>query len=109
LILVTQNAADYIQKILKEEGDNLVLRISVKGGGCSGFKYDFSLVDPTWINLEEYVLVESAGVKVILDTISGQYLEGSTLDFKKRLFSSEFVLYNPKARNTCGCGNSFSA
>jgi iron-sulfur cluster insertion protein len=107
MIEVTEAAADKIKNILIDEGDpNLKLRIYVEGGGCSGFQYGFKLVD---IGDSDDLTFESNGVILLIDAISAQYLEGATLDFKKKLFGSEFVLKNPRAKVACGCGKSFSA
>jgi len=110
MITVSAAAAKRIWEILEEEGNtNFAFRISVVGGGCSGFKYNFSIIDPKWVNLDDYHVIETNGIKLVIDTMSMEYLDGSTVDFIKRLFSSEFKINNPKAKQKCGCGNSFGA
>ena len=108
MISVSKAAVERIYEIIAEEGNtDLAFRISVVGGGCSGFKYKFSIVDPKWVDKDEHYLIETNGIRVMVDSISMQYLDGSTLDFIKRLFNSEFKIINPKAKQSCGCGNSF--
>lgn len=107
MIEITESAAKRISKVIKEENSlNNKLRIYVEGGGCSGFKYGFALVDDTEVDDFD---IEAYGIHVLVDPISFQYLQGSTLDYKKKLFSEEFVLNNPNAKTSCGCGSSFGA
>ncbi len=100
-IIFTKNASDQIEKITSETGPNTYFRITVKGGGCSGFKYNFDLVEK--INSNDTVIN-----KTLIDQISFKYLEGSTVDYKKEMIGSSFIIENPKAKMSCGCGLSFS-
>ncbi|MAJ85419.1 MAG: iron-sulfur cluster assembly accessory protein [Candidatus Pelagibacter sp.] len=96
----TDNAKNQIKKITKSEAKKY-FRISVKGGGCSGFKYNFSFDD----NLEiDDVLFE----QTVIDKSSLEIITGSTVDFKKEMIGESFVISNPKASASCGCGLSFS-
>lgn len=103
---LTESAVDKIKEILAEEGDpNLRLRVFVQGGGCSGFQYGFTLDnDQTDDDFEQ----EYSGVKVLVDSMSWQYLQGSTINYKEELMGANFVIDNPQAVSTCGCGASFS-
>ncbi len=104
---VTDNAAKRILTLLSEEAkqDNLRLRISVSGGGCSGFQYHFLLDDQ---QLSDDLIFTHNGAEVIVDEVSLGLLEGSMLDYVEDMVSSSFVLKNPNATASCGCGNSFS-
>mgnify|MGYP001363952720 CR=1 FL=1 len=97
----TKRAKEQIEKIINEDKFKKFFRISVKGGGCSGFKYDFSFDDKT--NEEDMVFDKAVIDKTSLDIISG-----STIDFKKEMIGESFVINNPKASSSCGCGLSFS-
>ena len=97
----TNRAKEQIEKIINEDQLKKFFRISVKGGGCSGFKYDFSFDDKT--NEEDMVFDKAVIDKTSLDIISG-----STIDFKKEMIGESFVINNPKASSSCGCGLSFS-
>ena len=104
---VTDNAAKRFLTLLSEEvkQDNLRLRISVSGGGCSGFQYHFVLDDQ---QLSDDLIFAHNGAEVIVDEVSLGLLEGSMLDYVEDMVSSSFVLKNPNATASCGCGNSFS-
>lgn len=107
----TESALMRIQRLLsRSEKQDQVLRIYIVGGGCSGFQYGFNLEDP--ISSEEDILIErplSDGLlKIVIDSLSMQYLEGSTVDFLENLQGARFVVNNPHAETTCGCGSSFS-
>ena len=80
------------------------LRIAVEGGGCSGFQYEISLSDPT----EEDLVIEGGGEKVIIDTASLPFLENAIIDYADELIGARFVIENPNATSSCGCGTSFS-
>ena len=80
------------------------LRIAVEGGGCSGFQYEISLSDPT----EEDLIIEGGGEKVIIDTASLPFLENAIIDYADELIGARFVIENPNATSSCGCGTSFS-
>jgi len=97
----TNRAKEQIEKIIKEDKLKKFFRISVKGGGCSGFKYDFSFDNKT--NNEDIVFDRTVIDKTSLDIIAG-----SVIDFKKEMIGESFVINNPKASSSCGCGLSFS-
>jgi iron-sulfur cluster insertion protein len=103
---VTVNAANRVQKLLQEESSSdLMLRIYVTGGGCSGFQYGFKLDD---VISDDDIVVKEDNAGFVLDSLSYQYLVGSTLDFEEGLAGARFVVSNPNATVTCGCGSSFS-
>jgi iron-sulfur cluster insertion protein len=106
-VLDFSDAAARKVKALKEEESNssLKLRVSVYGGGCSGFQYTFSLDEEV---KENDKTVENQGVTLVIDPMSYQYLAGSEVDFSEGLEGSMFVVNNPNAKSTCGCGSSFS-
>jgi iron-sulfur cluster assembly accessory protein len=104
-VTVTERAAKRIAQIVSNEPENNALRVSVEGGGCSGFEYRFDLV----ANEEpEDVLIERAGAKVLVDPLSLTYLAGSEIDYVDDLMSASFKIKNPNATAACGCGTSFS-
>jgi iron-sulfur cluster insertion protein len=107
MITVTDNAFNKIRDLIVEEKDNhnLALRMSVKGGGCSGFQYEFTFDDK---QEEDDFVIEKDSIKVFVDAMSAQYLMGATLDYKEEKFNSQFVITNPEVKSTCGCGSSFS-
>jgi iron-sulfur cluster insertion protein len=106
-ISITDAAIDKVKGLLLEEGNpNLALRMFIAGGGCSGFQYGFTF-DET-IN-EDDMVVEKDGVKLIVDTMSYQYLVGASIDYVEDLSGAQFAIKNPNATTTCGCGSSFSA
>jgi len=106
MITVTDSAAEKIKDILAEENKpNLKLRIFVQGGGCSGMQYGFTFDEVA--NDDDWNL-EFDGVKVLVDSMSGQYLTGATVNYREDLHGSSFVIDNPNAQTTCGCGSSFS-
>jgi len=107
MITITKPASEKILDIIVAEGNpNLKLRIFVQGGGCSGFSYGFTLDEE---QAEDDSLIELLGVGVLVDAMSYQYLVGATIDYKEDLMASQFVIQNPNATSTCGCGSSFSA
>ncbi len=97
----TNRAKEQIEKIINNNQLKKYFRISVKGGGCSGFKYDFSFDDK--INDEDILFG-----KAIIDDSSLNIISGSTIDFKKEMIGESFIINNPKASSSCGCGLSFS-
>jgi iron-sulfur cluster insertion protein len=106
LLNVTQNAADKVKALIAEEGnDALKLRVFVTGGGCSGFQYGFSFDEN--INDGDTV-IEKDGVTFLVDPMSYQYLVGAELDYQEGLMGAQFMINNPNASTTCGCGSSFS-
>ena len=103
---ISAKAAKKLLEIIEEEGNpNLMLRIFVQGGGCSGFQYGFALEEQSQ---EDDSLVESNGVRMLVDPMSLQYLQGAKLDYKSGFLKSEFIIDNPNATSTCSCGSSFS-
>jgi len=106
MINLTNSAILKIADILAEENNpQLKLRTFVQGGGCSGFSYGFTLDKEQ--NEDDFVLHEP-GVILLVDAMSMQYLQGATIDYKEELMGSNFVIINPNATSTCGCGSSFS-
>ena len=102
----TDSAALKVRSLIaEEENDNLKLRVFVTGGGCSGFEYGFTFDE----DLEDDdTTIENHGVQLVVDSLSFQYLAGAEIDFKEDLQGSRFVVTNPNAATTCGCGNSFA-
>jgi len=106
MISITENAKTKINNILFDEGKpNLMLRTFVQGGGCSGFQYGFTLEE---VKNEDDFEVDTGSFKVVIDSMSMMYMEGATIDYKEELMSSTFVINNPNAQSSCGCGSSFS-
>jgi iron-sulfur cluster assembly accessory protein len=104
-VTMTERAARRIGEILKSEPSGAMLRLSVQGGGCSGFQYKFD-VDRT--KAADDVAIARDGVTVLVDSVSLQYLAGSEIDFVDDLIGASFKVNNPKAKASCGCGTSFS-
>lgn len=104
-IELTENAKIKIQELLKSESENMKLRVYITGGGCSGFEYGFTLDDKE--NPDD-IIFEKELAPTIIDPLSIQYLVGSTIDYVEGLEGSRFILKNPNATTTCGCGSSFS-
>lgn len=106
-IVFTDSAAQKVAGLILEEGnDNLKLRVYITGGGCSGFQYGFTFDED--VNDDDTQIVKD-GVTVLIDSMSIQYLNGAEIDFKEDLSGAQFVIRNPNATTTCGCGSSFSA
>jgi iron-sulfur cluster insertion protein len=105
-LVFTDAAAAKVSELIREESNpNLKLRVFVQGGGCSGFQYGFTFDE----NLEEGdTSVENAGVTLLIDPMSIQYLAGAEIDYKEDIEGAQFVIRNPNASTTCGCGSSFS-
>ncbi len=105
-VLFSDSAAVKVRELIEEEGNEaLNLRIYITGGGCSGFQYGFTFDE----NVNEGdTVVEKEGVKLLIDPMSYQYLLGAEIDYKDDLEGSHFVIRNPNASTTCGCGSSFS-
>lgn len=102
----TDAAAYKVKELIDEEENNkLKLRVYISGGGCSGFQYGFTFDDD--IN-EDDMSFEKAGVTLVIDSMSFQYLLGADIDYKEDIDGSHFVIRNPNAKTTCGCGSSFS-
>lgn len=103
---LTESAVTKLKDILAEENNPAVkLRVFVQGGGCAGFSYGFTLDEAQ--NEDDFVQ-EYDGVKVLVDSMSWQYLQGSNINYKEELMGASFVIDNPQAVSTCGCGSSFS-
>jgi iron-sulfur cluster insertion protein len=103
----TDSAANKVKELIVEEGnDALKLRVFVSGGGCSGFQYGFTFDEA--VN-EDDTTLEKNGVTLLIDSMSYQYLVGAEIDYTEGLEGSQFVIKNPNATSTCGCGSSFSA
>lgn len=106
LLIFTDSAAAKVQELVAEEGNAaLMLRVFISGGGCSGFQYGFTF-DET-LNDDDTV-VENGGVSLLIDPMSYQYLVGAEIDYTEGLEGAQFVIRNPNATTTCGCGSSFS-
>ena len=102
----TSSAAAKVAELIIEEGNpELKLRLYVTGGGCSGFSYGFAFDDQV---AEDDTLIVTAGVAMVVDAMSLQYVLGARVDFEDGLEGSRFVIHNPNAQTTCGCGSSFS-
>lgn len=102
----TDSAANKVRELIQEEGNpELKLRVFVTGGGCSGFQYGFTFDETT--NADDAVM-EKNGVTLLIDPMSYQYLVGAEIDYSEGLEGSQFVIKNPNASSTCGCGSSFS-
>ena len=106
IVSLTAAAAAKIRDLMATETDVSVLRVAIEGGGCSGFQY--------WFTFDEAIeegdfCVENGGVKLLVDPMSAQYLMGAEIDYKDDLEGAQFVIKNPNATSTCGCGSSFSA
>ena len=105
-LLFTNAAAVKVKSLIEDEGnDALKLRVFVTGGGCSGFQYGFTFDE----NIQDGdTQIENDGVTLLVDPMSFQYLVGAEVDYKEGLEGSQFVIKNPNATTTCGCGSSFS-
>ncbi len=105
-ILFTDSAAAKVADLIAEEGNaELKLRVFVQGGGCSGFQYGFTFDE---ITNEDDTTMTKNGVSLLIDAMSYQYLVGAEIDYKEDLQGAQFVIKNPNATTTCGCGSSFS-
>jgi len=106
-LLFTDSAANKVKELIAEEGNpELKLRVFVTGGGCSGFQYGFTFDE---ITSEDDTVMQKNGVTLLIDPMSFQYLVGAEIDYSEGLQGSQFVIKNPNATSTCGCGSSFSA
>jgi iron-sulfur cluster insertion protein len=105
-LYLSDNAVNKVRQLVEEEENpNLKLRVFVTGGGCSGFSYGFTFDEA--VN-EDDTVIEKDGVKALMDSLSYQYLVGAQVDYTEGLEGSRFVVNNPNATATCGCGSSFS-
>ena len=106
-LIITESAADKVRELITEEdNENLKLRVYVTGGGCSGFQYGFTFDES--LNEGDTAVVKK-GVSFLVDPMSYQYLVGAEIDYVDDLQGARFVIRNPNATTTCGCGSSFSA
>lgn len=106
ILVFTDSAAAKVKELIEEEGNpELKLRVFVTGGGCSGFQYGFTFDE---VANEDDTALEKNGVTLLIDPMSYQYLLGSEIDYTEGLEGSQFVIRNPNANSTCGCGSSFS-
>ena len=106
LLQFTQGAASKVKSLVEEEGNpRLKLRVFVTGGGCSGFQYGFTFDE---IANDDDTTMTKNGVSLLIDAMSYQYLVGAEIDYKEDLQGAQFVIKNPNASSTCGCGQSFS-
>ncbi len=105
-LVFTDNAANKVKQLIDEEGNpELKLRVFVSGGGCSGFQYGFTFEE---IRNDDDAAMEKNGVTLLIDPMSYQYLAGSEIDYTEGVEGAQFVIKNPNATSTCGCGSSFS-
>lgn len=106
-LIFTDSAATKVKELIDEEGNTeLKLRVFVTGGGCSGFQYGFTFDEST---NEDDTAMEKNGVTLLIDAMSFQYLAGAEIDYQEGIEGAQFVIKNPNASSTCGCGSSFSA
>jgi len=106
-VIFTDAAASKVKQLIAEENnDALMLRVFISGGGCSGFQYGFTFDEDM---TEGDTVVENAGVKLLIDPMSFQYLAGAEIDYTEGLEGAQFLIRNPNATTTCGCGQSFTA
>ena len=106
-LIFSDAAAEKVRQLIDEEGNpELKLRVFVQGGGCSGFQYGFTFDE---VVNEDDTTMERNGVTLLIDAMSYQYLVGAEIDYKEDIEGAQFVIRNPNATTTCGCGSSFSA
>lgn len=106
-LIFTDSAANKVKQLIEEEGNaDLKLRVFVSGGGCSGFQYGFTFDE---VANDDDTVMSKNGVQLLIDPMSFQYLVGAEIDYTEGLEGSQFVIKNPNATTTCGCGSSFSA
>jgi iron-sulfur cluster insertion protein len=106
-LVFTDSAANKVKQLIEEEGNpELKLRVFVTGGGCSGFQYGFTFDEAT---NEDDTTLQKGGVTLLIDPMSLQYLVGAEIDYQENVEGAQFVIKNPNATSTCGCGSSFSA
>jgi len=106
-LVFTDSAANKVRELIEEEGNpGLKLRVFVSGGGCSGFQYGFTFDEAS---NDDDTAMEKNGVTLLIDAMSYQYLVGAEIDYQESAEGAQFVIKNPNATSTCGCGSSFSA
>jgi iron-sulfur cluster insertion protein len=105
-MILETNAVTKLRELVAEEGNpDLMLRVFVQGGGCSGMSYGFTFEE---VKNEDDFDFAYEDVKLVVDSMSMQYLQGASIDYKEDMLGSQFVINNPQAQTTCGCGSSFS-
>ncbi len=105
-LIIAPSAVGKVQQLIEDEGNaDLMLRVFVTGGGCAGFQYGFTFDEEV---AEDDTVLEKSGVRFVIDSLSVQYLGGSTVGYTEGLEGSKFIIENPSAETTCGCGSSFS-
>ena len=105
-LIFSVSAASKVKELIEDEGnDALMLRVFISGGGCAGFQYGFTFDEEVG---EGDTVVENVGVKLLVDLMSFQYLSGAEIDYSEGMEGAQFVIRNPNASTTCGCGSSFS-
>ena len=107
-VSLSENAAKRIAEILSTQPGKSAMRVSVEGGGCSGFSYKFDLVDDQAVNPAEDIVIARDNARVLVDQMSLVYMAGSEIDFVDNLLGQSFQIHNPNAVASCGCGTSFS-
>jgi iron-sulfur cluster insertion protein len=104
---ISDAALERVRELIREEGKPaLKLRVFIEGGGCSGFQYGFSFDEQ---RADDDFVLARGGIELLVDPLSMQYLEGAEVDYVEQLSGAQFVIHNPNARTTCGCGSSFTA
>ena len=105
-LFLSDSAVSKVHELVKEKGnEGLKLRVFVTGGGCSGFQYGFSFDES---QDDEDAVIEKDGISLLIDPMSYQYLVGAVVDYQESLMGSQFLVQNPNAKSTCGCGSSFT-
>ena len=108
MITVSESAVTKLKEILKEEDNpDLKVRMFISGGGCSGMQYGFTLEDQP-ANEDDFDLEVAPGVHMLVDAMSGQYIQGAEVDWQESVQGAQFAIKNPNAQTSCGCGSSFS-
>lgn len=105
MITITESATNKVAELIVGEEEATALRIFVQGGGCSGMQYGFAWETES---AEDDFVIESSQVKILVDSMSMQYLQGATVDYREDFDGANFVIQNPNAQTSCGCGSSFS-
>ena len=105
MITITESATNKVAELIIEETEAQALRIFVQGGGCSGMQYGFAWENET---ADDDFVIESGSVKILVDSMSMQYLQGATVDYREDFDGANFVIQNPNAQTSCGCGSSFA-
>ena len=108
MITVSESAVEKLKEIIKEEDNpDIKIRMFISGGGCSGMQYGFTLEDQP-ANEDDFDLEVAPGVHMLVDAMSGQYVQGAEVEWQESAQGSQFAIKNPNASTTCGCGSSFS-